>query len=292
MVDVRNLVHKFLTYQPELSSNEEEEYSPPEESEDECERDSRMKREAEERECVLPPFAEPSFFSGRSRLVREPDIRIRSFPSGEEHGFPPSRDRLSPFLEVRSSPVSIPHPPPSEEDILFSKFREGPLHDRSANDSERPTTADKKRKKTRKPKFPRTNEATSDPPGHVPEPWRNWRSIKKRNKTEAARSMTSQPKRDASPKKAKRSLDRTVDITHLLSLPQREAAERLGIQHVTFLRRFRKATGGRRWPFRRLRGIEGKINKLFDSAGPRDQSEIEKLERERRELLSPVSICL
>lgn len=84
------------------------------------------------------------------------------------------------------------------------------------------------------------------------------------------------------------------DITPLLSLPQKEAAQRLGISESMLCKRFKECTR-RKWPFRFLRKIEKTIASLesqkdVEPLSVEDQDRLEDLLRQRIECLAPVKI--
>lgn len=89
----------------------------------------------------------------------------------------------------------------------------------------------------------------------------------------------------------KRELDGNyIDITDLLTLPQKEAAQRLGISESMLCKRFKECTK-RKWPFRYLRKIEKILNtKPEDIITKEDKEKIKKLQKEREECLKPVKI--
>merc|ERR1711916_237421 len=74
---------------------------------------------------------------------------------------------------------------------------------------------------------------------------------------------------------------RLVDITSLLGLPQRQAAEVLGISESMLCKRYKECTK-RKWPYRYLGKIEKKI--------AAKQALLERLLKEREQCLLPVSI--
>jgi len=81
-----------------------------------------------------------------------------------------------------------------------------------------------------------------------------------------------------------------IDITDLLTLPQKEAAMRLGISESMLCKRFKECTR-RKWPFRYLRKIEKTLKmKPEDIITKEDQEKIKKLTKEREECLRPVKI--
>lgn len=84
------------------------------------------------------------------------------------------------------------------------------------------------------------------------------------------------------------------DITSLLSLPQKEAAQRLGISESMLCKRFKECTR-RKWPFRFLRKIEKMISSLetqkdVEPLSAEDQDRLEDLLRQKVECLAPVKI--
>lgn len=84
------------------------------------------------------------------------------------------------------------------------------------------------------------------------------------------------------------------DITSLLSLPQKEAAQRLGISESMLCKRFKECTR-RKWPFRLLRKIEKTISTLeaqqiLEPLSLEDQDKLEELRKQRVECLAPVKI--
>ena len=74
-----------------------------------------------------------------------------------------------------------------------------------------------------------------------------------------------------------------TDITPLLILPQKVAAERLGLSESMLCKRFKERTN-KKWPYRQLRKIEREI------AISKSKAEIKKLLNEKEECLAPVSI--
>jgi len=86
-----------------------------------------------------------------------------------------------------------------------------------------------------------------------------------------------------------------IDITDLLTLPQKEAARRLGISESMLCKRFKECTR-RKWPYRYLRKIDKVINMLNlhksdDGTVPKeDQEKLQRLNKEREECLRPVRI--
>jgi len=86
-----------------------------------------------------------------------------------------------------------------------------------------------------------------------------------------------------------------IDITDLLTLPQKEAARRLGISESMLCKRFKECTR-RKWPYRYLRKIDKVINmlnlhKCDDGTVPKeDQEKLQRLNKEREECLRPVRI--
>lgn len=85
-----------------------------------------------------------------------------------------------------------------------------------------------------------------------------------------------------------------IDITHLLSLPQKEAAAKLGISESMLCKRFKESTK-RKWPFRYLRKIEKTINNLKEmkkigTISPQDQAKLDDLLYQKKMCLAPVKI--
>jgi len=85
-----------------------------------------------------------------------------------------------------------------------------------------------------------------------------------------------------------------VDITLLLVLPQKEAAQKLGISESMLCKRFKECTR-RKWPYRYIRKIEKMIrvltlNKKSDGLPTEDQEKIQRLKKEKEECLRPVKI--
>ncbi len=86
-----------------------------------------------------------------------------------------------------------------------------------------------------------------------------------------------------------------VDITALLSMPQRQAAELLGISEGMLCKRYKECTT-RKWPFRRLMKLEKKIaskHALLAKTGrlsPSDRLLLDNLIKEKDSLLTPVQI--
>jgi hypothetical protein len=86
-----------------------------------------------------------------------------------------------------------------------------------------------------------------------------------------------------------------IDITDLLTLPQKEAAKKLGISESMLCKRFKECTR-RKWPYRYLRKIDKIINMLnlhkADGEGmsEEDRDKLTRLHKEREECLRPVKI--
>jgi len=84
-----------------------------------------------------------------------------------------------------------------------------------------------------------------------------------------------------------------VDITDFLTLPQKEAASRLGISESMLCKRFKECTR-RKWPYRYIRKIDKIINMLCvhhdGPLSPEDKKKLDKLVKEREERLQPVKI--
>jgi len=84
-----------------------------------------------------------------------------------------------------------------------------------------------------------------------------------------------------------------TDITHLLTLPQKEAAKILGISESMLCKRFKEQTQ-RKWPYRYLRKVERQIS-LKQKSKKLSLEDIKKLEllaKEREKCLSNVQIRL
>lgn len=85
-----------------------------------------------------------------------------------------------------------------------------------------------------------------------------------------------------------------VDITNLLPLPQKEAANLLGISESMLCKRFKESTK-RKWPFRFLKKIEKTIKSLEHSRKQgsitqQDQLKLDDLLLKKDECLAPVRI--
>jgi hypothetical protein len=86
-----------------------------------------------------------------------------------------------------------------------------------------------------------------------------------------------------------------IDITDLLTLPQKEAAKKLGISESMLCKRFKECTR-RKWPYRYLRKIDKIINMLNlhkadgDGMSEEDRDKLTRLHKEREECLRPVKI--
>lgn len=88
--------------------------------------------------------------------------------------------------------------------------------------------------------------------------------------------------------------DNLIDITDLLPLPQKEAANILGISESMLCKRFKESTK-RKWPYRYLRKIEKIIvhlNKLKKNGtiSHQDQIRLDELLAQKNECLEPVKI--
>ncbi|PRP87813.1 hypothetical protein PROFUN_04287 [Planoprotostelium fungivorum] len=85
------------------------------------------------------------------------------------------------------------------------------------------------------------------------------------------------------------------DITELLTLPQKEAALKLGISESMLCKRFKESTR-RKWPYRYLRKLEKVIKMLVvqesDGSMPsrEDRDKLDRLVKEKEECLRPVKI--
>jgi len=84
-----------------------------------------------------------------------------------------------------------------------------------------------------------------------------------------------------------------TDITHLLTLPQKEAAKILGISESMLCKRFKEQTQ-RKWPYRYLRKVERQISLKQKSKklSFEDIKKLENLSKEREKCLSSVQIRL
>ena len=84
-----------------------------------------------------------------------------------------------------------------------------------------------------------------------------------------------------------------TDITHLLTLPQKEAAKILGISESMLCKRFKEQTQ-RKWPYRYLRKVERQISlkKKSKKLSVEDIKRLETLSKEREKCLSSVQIRL
>eukprot|EP01119_Soliformovum_irregulare_P014879 TRINITY_DN4113_c0_g1_i1.p1 TRINITY_DN4113_c0_g1~~TRINITY_DN4113_c0_g1_i1.p1 ORF type:complete len:432 (-),score=95.83 TRINITY_DN4113_c0_g1_i1:985-2280(-) len=84
-----------------------------------------------------------------------------------------------------------------------------------------------------------------------------------------------------------------VDITDLLTLPQKEAAQRLHISESMLCKRFKECTR-RKWPYRYLCKIDKVINLLYNQSegqlSDEDKEKLDRLVQEREECLQPVRI--
>jgi hypothetical protein len=83
-----------------------------------------------------------------------------------------------------------------------------------------------------------------------------------------------------------------VDITDFLTLPQKEAATRLGISESMLCKRFKECTR-RKWPYRYVRKIDKVITMLSQDTQAitaDEKKKLEKLAKEREERLQPVKI--
>jgi len=84
-----------------------------------------------------------------------------------------------------------------------------------------------------------------------------------------------------------------TDITHLLTLPQKEAARILGISESMLCKRFKEQTQ-RKWPYRYLRKVERQmaLKRKSKRLTAEDIERLEHLESERNKCLSAVQIRL
>ncbi len=92
-----------------------------------------------------------------------------------------------------------------------------------------------------------------------------------------------------------------VDITDLLTMPEKEAAAQLGIPESTLSKRWREVTQGRKWPFRSVAAIDKKILTLLRNTpmantsgnlSPRTETILQTLLSKRQSELTPVVIRL
>jgi len=81
-----------------------------------------------------------------------------------------------------------------------------------------------------------------------------------------------------------------VDITHLLTYPQSQAAATLDMSNATFSKRFRQANNNKRWPYRALQVVEKQL-KEGRSKDP-NSGNIQQLEDKRKSLLAPAFILV
>jgi len=84
-----------------------------------------------------------------------------------------------------------------------------------------------------------------------------------------------------------------TDITHLLTLPQKEAARILGISESMLCKRFKEQTQ-RKWPYRYLRKVERQmaLKRKSKKLSAEDLKRLEHLESERNKCLASVQIRL
>ena len=84
-----------------------------------------------------------------------------------------------------------------------------------------------------------------------------------------------------------------TDITHLLTLPQKEAARILGISESMLCKRFKEQTQ-RKWPYRYLRKVERQmaLKRKSKKLSVEDIQRLEQLEIERTKCLASVQIRL
>lgn len=84
-----------------------------------------------------------------------------------------------------------------------------------------------------------------------------------------------------------------TDITHLLTLPQKEAAKLLGISESMLCKRFKEQTQ-RKWPYRYLRKVERQIalKQKSKKLSMEDMKKLDLLSKEREKCLSSVQIRL
>ena len=96
---------------------------------------------------------------------------------------------------------------------------------------------------------------------------------------------------------------RYVDVTELLTMPQQEAAKRLGIPTSTLSKRWKEAVRGRKWPYRAVSKLDKEILTLMHNIPPTSgnqppqlpedvESALALLMRKRQEELKTVVIRL
>jgi len=94
-------------------------------------------------------------------------------------------------------------------------------------------------------------------------------------------------------KGASNAQDKYVDITSLLVLPQKDAAQSLGISESMLCKRFKECTQ-RKWPYRYLQKIDKVIHILQlrrkEGSFKEDDGKLERLIEEREEILAAVTI--
>jgi len=87
--------------------------------------------------------------------------------------------------------------------------------------------------------------------------------------------------------------DKYVDITSLLVLPQKDAAQTLGISESMLCKRFKECTQ-RKWPYRYLQKIDKVIHILQlrrkEGSFKEEDGKLERLIEEREQILQPVTI--
>jgi len=81
-----------------------------------------------------------------------------------------------------------------------------------------------------------------------------------------------------------------IDITHLLTYPQSQAAATLDMSNATFSKRFRQANNNKRWPYRALQVVEKQLKDARTKDSP--ASNIQQLEERRKSLLAPAFILV
>lgn len=87
---------------------------------------------------------------------------------------------------------------------------------------------------------------------------------------------------------------KVVDVTHLLGLPQKDAALILGVSESMLCKRF-KEVAKIKWPHRRVKMFDKKIGNLTQRlllTGSPQNDAMEMFSAERRRLLQPVRIRL
>lgn len=96
--------------------------------------------------------------------------------------------------------------------------------------------------------------------------------------------------------------EKSFDISTMVDLSQKDAAKKLGIPGSTLSKKWREATGNRKWPFRTIQKLDHRIHTLFHNhvnAGNKDGSMtkettvlLEHLLFQRKKETSPVFVKL